>query len=44
MSHPSGELRKELPREVAGIGWVDDILAAKIVIEDSALGCFVDVG
>ena len=30
--HPSGKLRKELPREVAGIGWVDVILAAKIVV------------
>src|SRR6266850_621377 len=32
--HPSGELRKELPCEVAGIGWVVDILAAQIVVED----------
>ena len=44
VSHPSGELRKQLPREVAGIGWVEDILAAKIVVEDSAIGGFVDVG
>ena len=42
--HPSGELRKQLPRKVAGIGWVDDILAAKIVVEDSAIGGFVHVG
>jgi hypothetical protein len=39
----SGEPRKEFPCEVAGIGSVGDILAAKIVIEDSAGGCFVDV-
>ncbi len=43
-AHPSGELGKELPREIAGIGWVDDILAAKIIVEDSAIGGFVDVG
>jgi hypothetical protein len=42
--HPSGELRKELPREVVGIGRVDGIFAAKIVVEDSAIGSFVDVG
>jgi hypothetical protein len=42
-SHSSGELRKEFPCEVAGIGSVADILAAKIVVEDSAVGCFVDV-
>ena len=44
MSHPSGELREEFPCEVAGIGSVGDILAAKIVVEDSAVGGFVDVG
>ena len=43
MPHPSGELSKKLPREVAGIDWVDDILAAKIVVEDSAIGGFMDV-
>ena len=42
--HPSSELRKQLPREVAGIGWVDDILAAEIVVEDPVVGGFVDVG
>ena len=42
--HPSGELRKEFPREVAGIGSVARILAAKIVVEDSPGGRFMDVG
>ena len=42
--HPSGELRKEFPREVVGIGRVDGIFAAKIVVEDSSVGGFVDVG
>jgi hypothetical protein len=42
-SHSSGELRKEFPCEVGGIGSVADMLAAKIVVEDSAVGCFVDV-
>jgi hypothetical protein len=44
MSHPGGELRKELPCEVIGVVWVACILAAKIVVEDSAVGGFVDVG
>ena len=44
LAYPRGELCKEFPREVAGIGWVDGIFAAKIVIEDSAIGGFVDVG
>ena len=43
MPHPSGELRKQFPREVASIGWVDDILAAKIVVEDSAIGGHMDM-
>ena len=43
MSYPSGELREQFAREVAGIGWVDGALAAKIVVEDSAIGGFVDV-
>jgi len=43
VSHPSGELGKEFPCEVAGIGSVGDILAAKIVVEDSSGGCFVNV-
>lgn len=43
MSHPSGELGKELPGEVIGIVWVTPILAAKIVVEDSSVGGFVDV-
>jgi hypothetical protein len=42
--HPGGELREELPRKVVGIGWVDDILAADIVVENSTIGSFVDVG
>ena len=41
--HPSGELRKQLPREVAGFGWVADIFAAKIVVENSSVDGFVDV-
>jgi hypothetical protein len=44
LTHPSGELGKKLPREVVGIVRVDGILAAKIVVEDSAIGGFVDVG
>ena len=43
ISHPSGEPRKEFPREVVGIGRVDGIFAAKIVVEDSSVGGFVDV-
>lgn len=43
VSHPGGELRKQLPREVAGFGWVADIFAAKIVVENSAVDGFVDV-
>ena len=39
----SGELREQFSREVAGIGWVDGALAAKIVVEDSAIGGFMDV-
>lgn len=44
VSHPSGELRKELPSEVAGVVWVVHILAAKIIVKDSSVGGFVDVG
>ena len=44
VSHPRGELRKELPCEVGGVVRVADILAAKIVVEDSAIGGFVDMG
>ena len=42
--YPSSELRKQLPREVAGFCWVADILAAKIVVENSAVDGFVNVG
>ena len=40
----SGELREQFSREVAGIGWVDGALAAKIVVEDPAIGGFMDMG
>ena len=40
---PRGELGKEFSCEVAGIGPVGAILAAKIVVEDSAGRCSVDV-
>jgi hypothetical protein len=43
ISHPSGELRKELPCEVVGVVLVEGILAAKIVVEDSAVCGLVDV-
>jgi len=43
-THASGELREELTCEVAGIGWVDHIPAAKIIVEDTTAGGFVDVG
>ena len=40
----SGELGKKLPCEVAGVGRVDGVLAAEIVVEDFAVGGFMDVG
>lgn len=43
VSDPSGKFRKKFTREVVGIGWVDGILAAKIVVEDSAIGGLVHV-
>src|SRR3990167_4375280 len=38
-----GELREQFSREVVGIGRVDGVLAAKIVVEDSAIGGFMDM-
>ena len=43
VSHPGGELRKQLPREVVGFSWVADIFAAEIVVENPAVDGFVDV-
>ena len=42
-SQPSGELGKQLPRKVAGIGRVGGILTSKIVVEDSPVGGLVNV-
>ena len=42
--HPSGELRKQLPREIASFDWVADMFAAKIVVENSAVDGLVDMG
>lgn len=41
--HPSGEPGKQLPREVAGIGWIGGILTAKVIVEDSPIGGLVNV-
>ena len=44
MSHPRGELGEKLPCEVGGVVWVSPVSSAKVVVEDSAVSGFVDVG